>query len=186
MSKTRDVINTVEETIIAVLLAGMALVTFSQVVARYAFNSGAVWALELTTLLFAWLVLFGMSYGIKVGLHLGVDFFVNMLGPKVVRAAALFAVACGVAYASILFVGSWVYLTKLYKIGITTEDLHLPRWLAYSILPIGLALLGIRCVEAGIQIWRGERASISASHEAEDLVREAQGAGGMPHPEKRA
>lgn len=186
MSKVRDVINTVEETIIAVLLASMALVTFSQVVARYVFNSGAVWALELTTLLFAWLVLFGMSYGIKVGLHLGVDFFVNMLGPKVVRAAALFAVACGIAYASILFVGSWVYLTKLYKIGITTEDLHLPRWLAYSILPIGLALLGIRCVEAGIQIWRGERASISASHEAEDLVREARGAGGMPHPEKRA
>lgn len=186
MKSARETINTIEETTLAVLLAGMAIVTFSQVVARYVFNSGAVWAVELTTLLFAWMVLFGMSYGIKVGLHLGVDFFVNLFGPRVVRLAALFAVACGIAYSVILFAGSWVYIGKLYKIGITTEDLHLPRWLAYSILPIGLTLLGLRCVEAGIQILRGERTSISASHEAEDLVREAQGAGGEPHPEKRA
>ena len=44
----------------------MTLVTFSQVVARYVFNTGVVWALELTVYLFAWLVLLGMSYGVKV------------------------------------------------------------------------------------------------------------------------
>ena len=75
-------VNAFEEGFIALLFAAMTLVTFSQVVARYVFNSGAVWALELTVYLFAWLVLFGMSYGVKVHAHLGVDAFAKLFsGP---------------------------------------------------------------------------------------------------------
>ncbi|MDY6994354.1 MAG: TRAP transporter small permease subunit, partial [Pseudomonadota bacterium] len=59
--------NRLEESIIALLLATMTLMTFTQVIARYFFNTGFVWALELTTYLFAWLVLLGMSYGVRVG-----------------------------------------------------------------------------------------------------------------------
>src|SRR3546814_1697988 len=45
------IVNRLEEGLIALLLGGMAMITFCQVVARYLFNSGAVWALELTTYL---------------------------------------------------------------------------------------------------------------------------------------
>ena len=38
-------LKNLEENLIAALLAAMVLVTFSQVIARYVFNSGAVWAL---------------------------------------------------------------------------------------------------------------------------------------------
>src|SRR3546814_10591963 len=69
------IVNRLEEGLIALLLGGMAMITFCQVVARYLFNSGAVWALELTTYLFAWLVLIGASYGVKISAHLGVDAF---------------------------------------------------------------------------------------------------------------
>ena len=47
-----------EEGLIALLLAAMTLLTFAQVVLRYGFNSGFVWALETTTYLFGWLILF--------------------------------------------------------------------------------------------------------------------------------
>src|SRR3546814_8791676 len=55
------------------LLAAMTLLTFTQVVLRYVFNSGWGWALEATTYMFGWLVLVGISYGIKVGFHIGID-----------------------------------------------------------------------------------------------------------------
>src|SRR3546814_17805294 len=80
------IVNRLEEGFIALFLGGMVLITFSQVVARYVFNSGAVWALELTTYLFAWLVLIGASYGVKIGAHLGVDAFVKMF-PEIGRAS---------------------------------------------------------------------------------------------------
>ncbi len=75
-------VNALEEGIIALLFAAMTAVTFSQVVARYVFNTGAVWALELTVYLFAWLVLFGMSYGVKVHAHLGIDAFVKLFSSR--------------------------------------------------------------------------------------------------------
>ncbi|MGE3247692.1 MAG: TRAP transporter small permease subunit, partial [Beijerinckiaceae bacterium] len=59
MTGLGKVVNTIEETIIAMLLAGMTIVTFTQVVARYVFNSGWIAALEFTSILFAWLVLIG-------------------------------------------------------------------------------------------------------------------------------
>ena len=79
-------VNAIEEGVIAFLFAAMTLVTFSQVVARYVFNSGAVWAVELTTNLFAWMVLFGISYGVKVNAHLGVDAFVRLFDSRFAQA----------------------------------------------------------------------------------------------------
>ena len=51
-----------EESLMALLLAMMTVITFANVVARYIFNSNLLWALEATVFLFAWLVLIGMSY----------------------------------------------------------------------------------------------------------------------------
>ena len=45
-----------EEGLVIVLMAAMTLVTFMQVVARYVFNYSFVWALELTGVMFAWLI----------------------------------------------------------------------------------------------------------------------------------
>src|SRR3954447_7660566 len=72
-------INHLEEGFIALLLAAMTLLTFAQVVLRYVFNSGFVWGVEATTYMFAWLVLFGISYGIRVHAHIGIDLLVKGL-----------------------------------------------------------------------------------------------------------
>lgn len=163
-------VNHIEEGVIALLFAAMTLVTFSQVVARYVFNTGFVWALELTTFMFAWMVLFGMSYGVKVSAHLGVDAFVKLFGPGPRRIFGLIAVAAGLAYASILFVGAWVYVAKLYKIGIEAVDLPVARWIVMSILPIGLALLFFRLAQVGWRIWTGRQQGLLLGDEAADAM----------------
>ena len=55
------IIDEIEETIIAIILAMMVIITFINVVLRYGFNSGLIWGLEMVTFLFAWLVLLGIS-----------------------------------------------------------------------------------------------------------------------------
>ena len=76
------IVNEIEETIIAVILGLMTIITFTNVVLRYGFNTGLSWGLEVTAFLFAWLVLIGMSYAVKITAHLGVDAALNLLGPK--------------------------------------------------------------------------------------------------------
>ena len=58
MQRVDNWVTRFEENVIALLLAAMTIVTFTQVVARYGFNSGWTGALELTRILFAWLILF--------------------------------------------------------------------------------------------------------------------------------
>jgi C4-dicarboxylate transporter, DctQ subunit len=170
------VVNELEEGFIALLFAAMTLVTFSQVVARYVFNTGVVWALELTVYLFAWLVLFGMSYGVRVHAHLGVDAFVNLFASRTQRVMGLLAVAAGLVYGAILLTGSWQYVWKLFKIGIESEDLPIPQWVPMAILPIGMALLMFRLTQVGVRIWRGEQHTLladEAQHTIEDFLVQA-------------
>lgn len=103
------VVHEFEETVIAVILGLMTAITFANVVLRYVFNSSLIWGLELTSALFAWLVLFGMSHAVKTTAHLGVDAVINILPHRGRRILALVAAACCLAYAFLLMKGAWDY-----------------------------------------------------------------------------
>lgn len=98
-----------EETLIALILGAMTLITFVNVVARYVFNDNILWALEATVFLFAWLVLLGAGYCVKVGAHLGVDVVVARFGPGGRRTLGFAALACCLAFSLLLFIGCWNY-----------------------------------------------------------------------------
>lgn len=102
-------VNEIEETAIALILGLMTLITFTNVVLRYGFNTGLIWGLEMVSFLFAWLVLFGISYAVKVTAHLGVDAIINLLGKPMQRILALIAVAVCITYAFLLLKGAWDY-----------------------------------------------------------------------------
>ncbi|SDZ28666.1 C4-dicarboxylate transporter, DctQ subunit [Jannaschia faecimaris] len=102
-------VHTFEETAIAVLLGLMTLLTFVNVVLRYVFNQSVIWSLEVILILFAWLVIFGVSYAFKITAHLGVDAVTNLLPSKAKRICALLAGAVTIVYAFLLLKGSWDY-----------------------------------------------------------------------------
>ncbi|MCG6882214.1 MAG: TRAP transporter small permease [Silicimonas sp.] len=101
--------NAFEETAIAVLLGLMTLVTFVNVVLRYGFNSQLIWGLEVTLILFAWLVILGVSYCVKVTAHLGVDAVTSLFGRGGRKVFALLSAACCILYAMLLMKGAWDY-----------------------------------------------------------------------------
>lgn len=104
-----SLVDRLEETIIAVILGVMTLMTFANVVARYVFNSNIFYALELTVFLFAWLVLLGAGYAVKKTLHLGVDAVVAIFSAETKRRLGLFVVAICLAYSLLLLKGAWDY-----------------------------------------------------------------------------
>ena len=114
----------IEETLIAIILGVMTVMTFANVVARYGFNSNIFYALELTVFLFAWLVLLGASYAVKHTLHLGVDAVVNIAPPQPKRVMALVVVVICTLYALLLLKGSWDYWAPYANLSPTSG-----RWL---------------------------------------------------------
>ena len=144
-----------EEGAIAFLLAAMTLLTFVQVVLRYVFNSGLVWALEATFYLFAWLIMIGISYCVRVHAHIGIDLVVKMMPAAPRKLVGLVAVALALLYAGLMFWGSWNYTDRMMMLGIEAEDIPVERWMLSIILPVGFALLGLRLIEQGWAILTG-------------------------------
>jgi len=113
-------VNEIEETAIALILGLMTLITFINVVLRYGFNTGLIWGLEAVTFLFAWLVLFGISYAVKVTAHLGVDALIAFFNPSLRRVVGIFAGVLCLIYAALLMKGAWDYWANFANLPQTT------------------------------------------------------------------
>ena len=168
----RHFVGRLEEGLISLLLVIMTLMVFVEVVMRFGFNSGSLWIQELTLLTSGWFVLLGASYGVRVGAHIGVDALVKLLKPETRRWVSLVAVVLCLFYCGLLFVGSWEYLAKMYKIGLEMDDMTMPKWAAHSILVIGFGLLFIRFFELFWKIFKGDEVGFHLVDEAKEALEE--------------
>jgi len=191
--------DTIEETFMAIILGLMTLITFANVVARYIFNSNILWALEATVFLFAWLVLMGVSYGIKKRFHIGVDVLVNMLSDGARRICSLIAALCCLAFAVLMLKGAWDYWSPFIgpQAFYETDDVpmpfflqffadwlndgeryeKLPRFIPYAVLPLSMALLVFRLIQATWRVATGQDDMLIVSHEVEDQIPPAKAEG---------
>lgn len=171
----KQMINKAEEGIISLLLVSMTLLVVVEVVLRFGFGTGFMWSQELTMHLSAWFVLFGASYGLKVGAHIGVDAFVHLFSIGWQRVLSAVAVIFCLAYCGLFLYGGWVYLAKMRQIGIDLEDLPIPTWIAQSILVIGMVLLSLRLLQLLWGIIKGTHIGFKHHGEAEESLELAEG-----------
>ncbi len=182
-------IHKLEENIVALLLVAMTLLVFLEVVMRFGFNSGLIWIQEATLYTSAWFVLFGASYGVRIGAHIGVDVVVKLLPEPMRRVAGLIAIALCFVYCGLFLMGSWDYLQLMHMIGIEMEDLPIPKWLAMIIMPVGFVLLVIRFAELGWGILTGKQDGFHLADEGKEsmhLAEELQQAADNAKAEKDA
>ena len=130
------VVNNIEETLIAIILGLMTVITFANVIARYVFNANILWALETTVFLFAWLVLLGASYCVKTHAHLGVDVLLNAVSPPVRRMLAIFSVGACLAFSILLLIGSWNYWAPFAALPMLDGTLKDQAWYEVNDIPM--------------------------------------------------
>ncbi|MCR8551013.1 TRAP transporter small permease [Salipiger sp. P9] len=169
-------VHGVEKALLIVLLLAMAGVTFVQVIARYVFNAGAVWALELTVFLFAWLVLLGAAHLAREGRHIGIDALISVIGRGPRKLCGLAASAACVGYAVLMLSGSWTYFSKLYRLKISAAELPVPSWVVVSVLPLSFLILVVRFGATFLQILTDRLDSMMSSLEDKELVAELNAA----------
>ncbi|MBV8916529.1 TRAP transporter small permease [Bradyrhizobium sp.] len=82
MARVLDFYCEVLKAAIAVCLAAMVVLVFSNVVLRYVFNSGIAISEELSRWLLVWLTFLGAIVALRQHAHLGVDTLVRALPPR--------------------------------------------------------------------------------------------------------
>ena len=168
----RKAFERLEEGLLILLLAAMTLLSFWQVVLRYVFNSGLLWALEATTYMFGWLVLIGISYGVRTHAHIGIDLLAKSLKPGGRRAMGLATILLGLVYAGIMLYGSYKYEYRMYQLGVTGQDIPIQRWVLGLCLPLGFGLLFVRLLEQGWLIATGRASGSQVADEAAETIRQ--------------
>ncbi|APW45182.1 TRAP transporter small permease [Rhodoferax antarcticus] len=160
-----------EEWIVAGMLAAMTALTFLQVVMRYVFNSGFSWALELTTVFFAFMIFVGISYGVRVGSHIGVDALVKMLGHNARRNVSILAVLLCLLYVGFVLTGASIYVLKMKEVGIEFEDMPIERWQVLAVMPLGYLLTGWRFLQILNGLISGKTETLTLADEAAEAMR---------------
>lgn len=123
------------------------------VLLRYAFSIGSVWAQELEWHLLAPLVLFGMTYALNKGEHVRVDVFYARYSPRGQALVDLVSAALAIAIAALMVRYSIGYVMQSYSIGEISSDpgglTH--RWVLKALIPVGFALFGLQAAAQGVR-----------------------------------
>lgn len=108
MQRLADIIFKILEFAIVVLLAGMAIMVFGNVVLRYGFNSGITWSEEMSRYFFVWLTFTGAVVTFRENAHLGVETVVRLFG-RTGRRVCMFLTNVIILFsAAIFFWGTWL------------------------------------------------------------------------------
>ena len=120
----------------------------TNVLLRYLFSYGTVWAQELEWHLLAPLILFGMSYALLHGENVRVDVLYANFSPRKKLYVDLLSAALSVAISVIIIWLSLKYVQQSYVIDEQSSDPGgLPhRWLLKALIPLGFLFLILQSV----------------------------------------
>jgi C4-dicarboxylate transporter, DctM subunit len=115
------------------------------------------WAQELCIYMFIWMAKFGAAYGVRTGIHVGVDVLANLLPPPKRKKVILFALACGVVFTAMIAAFGVSFVSQMWSTGQQSNDLEAPMWIVYLAIPLGSALMCFRFLQVAWWFyWTGE------------------------------
>ena len=168
-------LNHLEEWLITFLMGAATLLIFVAVLHRYLSGLSIPyvqdyllslhfsWAQELCIIMFVWMAKFGAAYGVRTGIHVGVDVLINRLSVKYRFTFILFGLLAGAVFtATIGTLGvrlvwengmhyAWLrafhFDTGDIPEGPVTPDLEWPTWIVYLAIPLGSYLMCCRFLQ---------------------------------------
>ncbi|WP_394781018.1 TRAP transporter small permease [Undibacterium sp.] len=148
-----------EEWLIAFLMGAATLVTFFAVLHRYAsgipipgvqdamIKINTSWAQELTIYMFVWMAKFGAAYGVRTGIHVGVDVVVKKLNTPWRNKFIVFGLLAGALFTAIVGTLGAKFVWGIAMTDQTSPDMEVPKWIVYMAIPLGSYLMSFRFLQ---------------------------------------
>ena len=115
------------------------------------------WAQELCIYMFIWMAKFGAAYGVRTGIHVGVDLLVNRVPVQSRKQVILFSLLCGAFFTGMIATFGGSFVSEMFKTGQQSNDLEAPMWIVYLAIPLGSGLMCSRFLQvAWFYYWTGE------------------------------
>ena len=181
------ILDRLEELLITFLIAAATLIIFVAVAHRYLvgipflypllFPINLSWAQELCIIMFVWMAKFGAAYGVRTGIHVGVDVVVNKLNPPWRKATVLFGLLCGALFTAVVGTMGAKFVYGLMHTDQVTPDLEMPSWIIYLCVPLGSYLMCFRFLQVARNFWLTGHLPHHDETQVEGIEIDAPGAG---------
>ena len=160
-------LDTLEERIIIFLIAAGTIIVFLSVLHRYlsgvpmgAFQDFIIginfsWAQELCIYMLVWMAKFGAAYGVRKGIHVGVDLLLNRLSDAHKKPVILFGLLAGAVFTFTIATIGLIFVIENFHYGAQSPDLELPMWIVYAALPLGSYLMCFRFLQVAWSFYKG-------------------------------
>jgi C4-dicarboxylate transporter, DctQ subunit len=112
--------------------------------------------------MFVWMAKFGAAYGVRTGIHVGVDVVINRLPESARRKCILFGLAAGALFTGVVAAFGANFVWQLSHTDQTSPDMELPMWLVYLAIPCGSGLMCFRFLQVG---WNFSRSGELPHHD---------------------
>ncbi|OAZ13594.1 MULTISPECIES: TRAP transporter small permease [Thalassospira] len=143
-------LSVVERQLLGWSIIIMAVNTVANVIMRLGFSSSIFFSEELNQFLIILVTFVGISEAARMGRHIRMSAFTDMLGP---RASKVMMIFITLGTASLLFLLAWYsvdYVSSLITSNRLTPALRIPYYLTVLIVPFGLCVTGIQFVLAAL------------------------------------
>ena len=144
LQRISDFANRVTEGFLVVILSGMAVVVFLQVIFRYVLNLPLFWTEEFARYSLVWASLLGSAVAVKRGQHIAVTIFMDRLPKALRRGLTIFAL---ISVATILAIILWggIQLVAI-TISQISPALRISMSIPYLAVPVGAGLMLLHTV----------------------------------------
>lgn len=133
-----------EEALVNVIMVILVILTFINVVLRYIFDYSIPGSVELSILLFAWIIFIGSSVAMKNKGHIKIDLLEAILPKKGTR---FLSILIGIMLITLsAFMCFYGFIFTYDVIGETLGASNIPKALVYLAFPIGFGLMGIHLI----------------------------------------
>lgn len=146
-----------ELVIMAIFLAVMTAVTFSNVFLRYIFASAIIWADEIGKYCFVLSGFFSVPCWVRRRSGIRVDAFVSMLPVKQKERSEILVYFILAAFFSYLFVNTISVAQNLAQAGQVSPVLRFPVQIIYYLVAASFVLAVFRCIQVLIEMLHRNR-----------------------------
>jgi C4-dicarboxylate transporter DctQ subunit len=140
--------------LIGAIMIGATFLLFINVVLRYAFESGIVWAEEMTRYTLLWTVFVGAGVVTREGTHVSMEAFFNLWPAKLQRIGFLVINLFCIATISVIIYFGIGMVRLAAETDQISEAAFLPMWIIYGAFPVGGLLMILGYVETAVRQWR--------------------------------
>jgi len=134
--KLREYLIKALELVVIIIMAMLVIDVIWQVFTRLILNDPSTWTEELATILLMWVALLGASVAFYRRGHLGVDYFINKLGPQKKTLVELVVYLVIAFFAIIMIYGGYRIVSFTLLTGQLSATLQVKMGYVYLVLPI--------------------------------------------------